>query len=404
MTDAADVLIHLGQHAAKQFFIGIIHRAGKHEVKEHHQAKLVTNIEEPIVGIITAAPHANGVEIARLALLQQCACALWGDAAENIILGNVIRALGKHGHAVDSVIKADAICIGLAHQLHLSQTDAQLAVVYDFTVCHQPCLHGIERLLAKTVRPPKLRILHLCLFSDRQRGHAAIGCGQPKFGRSVPCKFHARRQEHSAALVPLGHTRIGNVPTAIVLQQIHAAPDARIGQSGTPVPAHHAMRLSQMGVAYHTVGRAKQMRFGILLADIARGRMADHAQLVVLAHELRHVKLIAQVHVIGVGYVRTVEVNAAQRVQSLEHQGRAISLIPPIKRARKRIVVFGYRQIQFLVVRYVRIGQYRVIHVQKRIDRAGNFALYGISATRHAPCAAKIKLSHGSVVLLASRN
>ena len=193
--------------------------------------------------------------------------------------------------------------------------------------------------------------------------------------------------------MPLRHAQVGDA-SAIVLQKIHRAEDSRVGQPGAPVPTHHAVRLAQMRIAAHAIGCAEQVGFLILLSYVSRGRVAHDAQLIVLRQQIGHVKFVAQVHIVGLGHVRTVEIDAAKRVQALKYQIYRTERFPIIKRARKGIVVLRKIQINILVLAYVWVGQKPVIHVKERIDRAGNLPLYVVSVARHAPCSAKIVSSH----------
>ena len=63
VTQAFKILSYLVLDAFHHFVVRHIHSAGKCHIKEHNKTKLVANIKEIIVWVVSAAPYSYGVEI-----------------------------------------------------------------------------------------------------------------------------------------------------------------------------------------------------------------------------------------------------------------------------------------------------------------------------------------------------
>ena len=86
MAKASDIVFDFLRNIGKKAFVRRIQMAGKHEILKNKQAKLIADVEEIVIRINGAAPHADAVEIGKYAVLQHPPGALGGSSGENGIL------------------------------------------------------------------------------------------------------------------------------------------------------------------------------------------------------------------------------------------------------------------------------------------------------------------------------
>ena len=111
-------------HLRRQIDVG----AGDHEVLPHQQTVLIAQLVEAAVGVVPAAPDPQGVEVGVHSLTDDGFPPLVGDAAEQIVHGNQVRAHGENFHAVQHKAEFAALAV----RVRLRATDGE--------VCRPSCL------------------------------------------------------------------------------------------------------------------------------------------------------------------------------------------------------------------------------------------------------------------------
>ena len=109
--------------------------------------------------------------------------------------------------------------------------------------------------------------------------------------------------------------------------ELNASPDARVRQTGAPVPAEHAVGLAQVGEAHHGVGGAVRSGLGIGLFNKAGGGIKFDGN--VIFSDLQHgfyVKFIGSVHIFGRSNHRAVDGDGGQGVQPVAAQQHRVAL------------------------------------------------------------------------------
>ena len=124
MAQARDILMRLHTNGTLKIRREVIESTGVHQILPDHQPQLVTDVIERVIRVIPAAPDADGVEIRRLAVLQETARPLRRHARKNVVLRNVVRAHRKHLHAVDDVAELLAPFVLFTADGHRAQTNA----------------------------------------------------------------------------------------------------------------------------------------------------------------------------------------------------------------------------------------------------------------------------------------
>ena len=287
----------------------VVEGAGIHEILPDHQSQLVANIIEEIIRVIAAAPYADDVEMGQGGVLQQAAGALGGDAAEDIVLGNVIRAHGEHLHPVDLVAEGFAPFVPFPANGQRPQANATLPGAAGHL---RP--NGIQRLPAIAVGPPQAGMVNHDVPAVAAPG-LPIGRGHGDGHRRVPFQLRAEAQGNPARLVLLLHQNAEDAGRIHQLQ-FDVPPDARVGQAGPPVPAKHAVGLAQVGIAGNRVGGAPA---GALLigsqGSLHGGVEADEQAVAPGVQKRLHIPLPGDMHVVGIAGVLSVDGYMGQGVQ-----------------------------------------------------------------------------------------
>ena len=325
VAQAADVVLKLGADARLEVFAQVVHGAGEHEVLPHQQAQLVADVIEEVVGIVPAAPDAHGVHVGQTRVLQQPPRALGGAAAQQVVLGDVIRAHREDLHAVDDVAEVLAGGVLFAGNGERPKADAALPAVQLHAVPGQPDLHGVHRLVAEARGPPELGILDFdCAF--RAVGEVAGAVG------GLHVHVHLQRaaapagdagvdvQGDPAVFMTLAHQHVADAG-AVPADEHDVPPDAAVGQPRTPVPAEHAVGLAQVGEALHGVAGPLQPVRLIRLADVFGGRgEGDGDGVFAGLQQGLHVELPGAVHVVRHAGQLAVDLHRRQGVQALAAQ------------------------------------------------------------------------------------
>ena len=203
---------------------------------------------------------------------------------------------------------------------HRAQTNAPHAHI----ARRQTNRHAVQRLFAQPVRPPQLRMLNrddlLCRHRFGEGQHFAIRRGDFRRPRAFTRNFRADGHVHHAVMVRLQHQRVFQ-PRRIPRPQENRPPDARVRQTGPPVPAEHAVCLAQMTEAGRCVGGFPAGRFLCLLRAVQNRRIkSDFQRVFARVQLLLHVPHPGDVHVVREGDFAPVERHMRQRIQPLADQ------------------------------------------------------------------------------------
>ena len=160
MAKPAYVVRDLGADVFLKGFCQVIDGTGKHEVLPDQKPKLITDVIEVIVRIISPAPYAYAVEMGGCRILQQTPGAFRAAPRQKIVLRNIIGSHGKHRHTVDTMAEALAPLIFFTPDCQGPQTDAPSPGVRRFmpVPCEDPDADIVQRLIPVSGRPPQLRI------------------------------------------------------------------------------------------------------------------------------------------------------------------------------------------------------------------------------------------------------
>ena len=142
-------------------FLGqIIYTAGKHKVLPHHQAQLVTDIIEKIIGIIPASPDPDHVKMGIPAGFKQAPGSFAVHPGKEIVLGNIIRPHGKNTYAVHLMGKFFTELILSPADPHGTQPDPSFPYIEQLAILPQLYTDGIKRLFPIAVGPPQAGLLY----------------------------------------------------------------------------------------------------------------------------------------------------------------------------------------------------------------------------------------------------
>ena len=250
-------------------------------------------------------------------VLQQAAGALGGDAAEDVVLGDVVRAHGEHLHAVDLVAEGFAPFVLFPADGQRPQADAPLPHAAGNL---RP--NGIQRLPAIAVGPPQMGEIDHDVLAAAVPG-LPVGGGDGDGNLRVPFQLRAEAQRHPARLMLLLHQHAEDAGRVHKLQ-LDIAPDARVGQPGPPVPAEHAVGLAQVGIAGNCVGGAPAGAFLIGGKRSLHGGVEVDEQAVAPGVEQRlHIPIPGNVHVVGIADRLPVDGYKGQGVQPVAMQQNA---------------------------------------------------------------------------------
>ena len=322
VAQTADVVYKLGGDILLKRVRQIVHGAGEHEVLPYQQSKLVTDVIEEVVGIVAAAPDPDAVHVGSLCVLQQTAGALRVDSGKEIVLGDVIGAHGKDVHTVDAVAEAFAPLILTAADGHGAKADAPAPNVQLLALGTQGNAELIQRLTAEAGRPPELGILDDQLAVGAAGSEdGAVGSGDgnvdPDLVIGITVQIGMYAQTNRAVFMELIHPNVlntgffdaddGNVP-----------PDAGVRQTGTPVPAEHAVGFADVREAHHGIRAAVCHGLCVCFLNILSRRAEGDGDGVLSGTENGlNVELPDSVHIAGLTDDLTVDMDGGDGVQSL---------------------------------------------------------------------------------------
>ena len=318
MTKPADIVLKLPGDVLLELLRQIVHGAGEHEILPNQNAQLVADVVEEIVGIVSAAPNPDTVHIGASGILQQPPGALRIHPGQQIVLGNIVRTHGEHIHTVDAVGKGLAPCILLPGHGHGAQTDSPAPAVQNLPFPAQLHFHAVQRLLPVARGPPEPGILNpdlqaLITLPIRSDNHPT-NLYSLVIQTDQVC---VHLQGHRPILMELLHPNVPN-PGGMEAHQGNVPPDARVRQPGTPVPAEHAVGLSDQREAHHGIRGAVRGVGGISLLDELCGRRKqDFNPVFPFPQHILHIKFPDSVHIPGFPDQFPVDTDSRQGIQSL---------------------------------------------------------------------------------------
>ena len=253
MAQAQDIVPELGADVLLKGGGELIPGTGEHEVLPDQESELITGVKEEVIGIVAAAPDAHTVEVRIPAVLQQAAGALGRDAAQDIVLGDIVGTHAEHGHAVDAKAEGRAVLVRGFLDVNGAQADALFPAVEKHAFrAEQVGLQGIQGLVAQTVGPPETRGHDL--HGRVRGGHDLIAVRVQErvaqvqaFGRRLARQVQVRGevQLHHARGVGLADEHRADLGRGHG-PEIDGPEDAGVGQTRTPVPAVHAVGLADV--------------------------------------------------------------------------------------------------------------------------------------------------------------
>ena len=407
MAEPADDIAELGADVLLKLRRQIIHGTGEHEILPHQQSQLITDVEEEIIRIITAAPDTDGVEVGHGSVLQKNPCALGGDAAEQVILGYIVGAHGKNGDAVDGKGEGFALFIFLPRDVKGAKTDPLFPDINGQTgLIEELGFQRIQRMLAVSVWPPQTRLFHEHMAVGGGAHDISVGIGQriadrQPAHRSPGGNIHLGIQAQGDPAVPVHLTHLhtlelglGNGP------EIDGPVYAGIGEAGTPVPAIHAVCLADHGKALDGIGGAGDLVPLVGRMRSAQGRAQKNGQSVFPFMDKRtDIDHVGPVHVFGVQDKLIVDRDIGERVDALHHEtefkGTEQGCIRDESLAVDVVCLHQVISNRFLIP-IVGVGHFSIVH-QIHIHRSWNYGRkpFGIRDRTHFPVGGKVKnVSH----------
>ena len=297
--------------------------AGHHEVLPDHDALLIAEVVELVLGIVAAAPDAERIEVGIDGPLDVVLNALVGNAAQEIVHGDVVGTHGEDLHAVDDEGELAAPLVGVLLGAHRQgpQADALFHGIDDLALVDQLDYTIIQGLLTEATDPPELRVLH------GDGGFAVYDLlalavqGDEDLALPAVDGFGLHRHIHNAVVVVLGEGGVGQTVIVVALQ-LHGPPDAHIGQGGAPVPAGLVHGFAQMGRAGDGVAVVHVQVVPVLLpGEIAGGRFEFQAQgVLALRQHIVHIQHMGPMHILHLVQQGAVQVDVADGIQAVEDQ------------------------------------------------------------------------------------
>ena len=359
-------------HLRRQIDVG----AGDHEVLPHQQAVLIAQLVEAAVGVVPAAPDPQGVEVGVHSLTDDGFPPLVGDAAEQIVHGNQIRAHGENFHAVQhkAEFAALAVRVRLRADGEGAQAELLVAAVDDLAAANQLHIQIIKGLVAVASCPPQLRVIHLdnAVAVFQENALAVEVCVD--FAPGVTFGGHVQLHRDAAVFVVLadGHAvETVHVPAL----QLHAPENAHVRQGGTPVPAGLVHGLAQMGGAGEGVAVVHvQVVLVLLLGEVAPGGLEFQPEGVFPGcQQGLDLVDVLPVHIFDLAQQGAVQVNMADGVKPMKYQ---LDMFPREQSGRggkdgfKDAVLFGQILQLPLICAVEGVGDFSVV-IEHAVHGAG---------------------------------
>ena len=143
MTETFDIINKFLTDICLKLRCQFIDRACKHKVLPYHQPQFITEIKEPVLRIIAAAPDTDGIKIGSFTLKKQLSGAFSGCSLQKIVLRDIVSAHGKDLITVYFMSKALAPLVFLSMHGQRTETDFSAPGVYNLISGFQVYLHLI---------------------------------------------------------------------------------------------------------------------------------------------------------------------------------------------------------------------------------------------------------------------
>ena len=388
MAQSLKVLCNLGDYVVEHSLVGHNEGASKGEVEEYDKTELVTDIEEIVVGIVAAAPYADSVEVSEYASFKKLSCALLGTAGEDVILGNVVCAHSEELDTVALVSKALAPSVLFSDELEGAKTYTKALGIEHLVVLHNVNGEGIKRLIAEASGPPELGIGNLALLVGGEEIALAVGSKHADGYHGLLIGIYEGSDEHSAAHVSLLNLEVGDA-SGVLGKERDASPDTHVGKEGTPVPAEHAVGLTDIAEAVECLNGVHKLKILTFFLYVRVNVSADNAELVLSVEEqVGNVKLIGYVHIVNVGDVHSVEIDVREGVYTLKTKDIGVLSLLKVKGSLELVIVVSKSQRVELIFAPMGILHKTCVE-QEGVERAGDVALDLIASACHCPFSVK---------------
>ena len=309
----------LGLHFLRQPDIG----AGDHKVLPDQDPLLVAQIIEMVLGVVSAAPYPQSVEIRVHGPVDQPVQPLGRHPAQETVHGDVVRTHGEDLHAVDDEAEfaAPLVRVRLRADRQGTQADPQALRVQHLFPGDKLQRQIVQVLLAVAPDPPESGLFHPDKGLPIAEGDPLPVQGGEKGAAAVLPGPGLDPDVHNAVVMVLGDEDVPQ-PVRIVAPQLHRAEDAHILQCGTPVPAGLIIGRPQVGGSRNGIAVVHVQIMPVLLpGKIPEGRPKIQPQ-GVLPRAQQGLDLIdiGPVHVLYGIQGLPVQRDPAQGIQTVEYQ------------------------------------------------------------------------------------
>ena len=172
--EAAHLVVDFNPDFLKEFLRRRIKIAGEHEILPNHEAEFVAEIVEMVKLVASAAPDADHVHVGCGGGVEQFLCQFRRGGGRERVGRNPVGALAEDFAAVDPEGKARASLIRRGDELNLAEPDAS-----GFDLISALNDKFVERLFARSGRPPQFRIGHMEGLHVPLHSHMSIFCRGP---------------------------------------------------------------------------------------------------------------------------------------------------------------------------------------------------------------------------------
>ena len=380
----------LAAHAGEEVLVARIGGAGEHEVVPDHDAELVAGLVERGMLELAAAPHAHHVHVGRLRVAEQLAVVAVLPVLERVAR-NPVRALAEDALAVHgdrhlaALLAVHGVGRGVHVVDHLELAEADAA--RDRRLAERRA-EVVERLVARAVRPPEARTVHLqrerhLVRAARERHAAGGGRLADPHGEVHLARV---RRERLGGDLDLNGGVVGRellhgvhvVEAGVVdRDELDRAHEAGVHLRDAPVPAAVALHgAHEVDLLHGRVGDVERAGVVVRLrvGDVFR-RVEARADLVRAgAQELLHVEVVALEAVAGLADLLPVHVDVREAVDVLEPQPHGLlrrERRGHVERAREVPLDAARPLGELLVLRPVRVGD-ELRLVERGVDAAGH--------------------------------
>ena len=133
--------------------------------------------------------------------------------------------------------------------------------------------------------------------------------------------------------------------SGVLGKQRNVSPNTHIGKEGTPIPAEHAVSLTDITEAVERLNGVHKLEILTLFLYVGVNISADNAELVLSVKEhVGNVKLVGDMHIVNVCEVHAVEINVSKGVYTLKAKDIGILSILKTKGSFELVIVVSKSQ------------------------------------------------------------